>query len=90
MLAVITFLPPLSYAWFYPSGFLLALGYAGVFVAILHGILPVMMVWSSRNKGLVRPYRAPGGKVAMSIIVLLCGLIIGAQIAENIGVLAPY
>lgn len=90
LLAAITFIPPLFYAWFYPSGFLLALGYAGVFVAILHGILPAAMVVSSRKKGLSTEYRAPGGMTGITLIIGLCLLVIGAQIAINIGVLAPY
>lgn len=90
LLAVITFVPPLCYAWFYPSGFLLALGYAGVFVAILHGILPAAMVWSSRKKGLSTHYRAPGGMLGIILMIVMCLLVIGAQIAVNLGDLVPY
>ncbi|MDR3625083.1 MAG: aromatic amino acid transport family protein [Chlamydiales bacterium] len=43
-----TFLPPLLFVFFYPRGFILALDYAGIFVAVLLGILPVMIVWKGR------------------------------------------
>lgn len=41
--ALITFLPPLCFAWFYPEGFILALSYASVFVVILLIFIPVWM-----------------------------------------------
>lgn len=40
---LITFLPPLGFAWFYPQGFVMALNYASIFVVILLIILPVWM-----------------------------------------------
>jgi len=42
---VITFFPPLVFVLMYARGFLLALQYAGLFVAILLGILPALMAW---------------------------------------------
>lgn len=42
----LTFIPPLVFVLFYPRAFLAALQYAGVFVAILLGILPAMMAWT--------------------------------------------
>ena len=41
--ALLTFLPPLLFAIFYPNGFLYALGYAAAALAVLAIILPVMM-----------------------------------------------
>ena len=41
--------PPLFFALFYPDGFELALNYAGIFVAVLFGILPGMIVYSARR-----------------------------------------
>ncbi len=79
----LTFIPPLSYALLYPSGFILALSYAGVFVAILHGILPAAMAWSGRNRGLPQLYLAPGGKVGMVAIVLFSVLIIAIQVIQH-------
>lgn len=81
--AVLTFIPPLTYALLFPSGFILALSYAGVFVAILHGILPAAMAWAGRNRGLPELYRAPGGKIGMAFIILFSLLIITVQVAVN-------
>lgn len=40
---LITFLPPLCFAWFYPQGFVMALNYASIFVVILLIVVPVWM-----------------------------------------------
>ncbi len=84
-LAVIflTFIPPLSYALFYPKGFILALSYAGVFVAILHGILPAAMAWAGRNRNLPQHYQAPGGKIGMVLVILFSLLIVFMQVIVN-------
>lgn len=47
---VITYVPPFVFAVFFVDGFLHALGYASIFVAILLIILPALMAWSLRNK----------------------------------------
>ncbi len=41
----ITFVPAYVYAVIYPDGFVAALGYASIFVAILQVALPVVMLW---------------------------------------------
>lgn len=43
-LALITFMPPLVFVYFFPSGFSLALSFAGIFVSLLLGIFPALMV----------------------------------------------
>ena len=47
--AILTLLPPAIFAFLYPQGFMLALSFAGVFVAILNGIMPVLMCYSLRK-----------------------------------------
>lgn len=83
LIALITFLPPLSYALLFPQGFILALSYAGVFVAILHGILPACMVYAARKKNMHNGYRAPLGLFGIIVILLFSLLIIFAQFAVN-------
>lgn len=85
-LMLISFVPPLIFALYYPTGFVLALGYAGVFVAILFGILPVLMVWRARyHDKLIVEYTLPGGKPMLVIIFMLSLAIIGLQIAAAQG-----
>ena len=47
---IITFLPPLLFAIFYPDGFRIALGYASIFVAVLLVGIPTAMAWIIRNR----------------------------------------
>lgn len=69
----ITFLPPLAFALFYPRGFVMALGYAGVALAVLALLIPSLLAWQSRKHTLQTGYRVWGGKPAL-LLVLFCGV----------------
>mgnify|MGYP000710575383 CR=1 FL=1 len=61
--AGLTFLPPMIFNIFHPNAFLVTLGYASIFVAVLLGLLPIAMVWHGRYyQSLKGSYTAPGGK----------------------------
>lgn len=78
---LMTFIPPLIFAFVYPNGFILALGYASIFVAILLGILPVMMSWSGRYyKKIAHGYRPDIGPVKMLLVVVFCVIVIVTQL----------
>lgn len=77
LLMGMSFLPPTLFALLYPSGFIAALSYGGVFIAILYGLIPVMIVWKARyhmqqpNPG----YRIRLGKPGL-LLVALCAIMI--------------
>lgn len=75
----IAFVPPFIFAWLYPKGFVFALGYAGVFVAILHGIIPAAMAWVGRRQKQTTAYLTPGGHIGLGIVVLLSLVVIVAE-----------
>ena len=56
----ITFLPPLAFALFYPRGFVMALGYAGVALSVLALLLPSLLAWKSRQQHPQQGYRVAG------------------------------
>jgi tyrosine-specific transport protein len=62
----ITFLPPLAFALFYPRGFVMALGYAGVALAVLALMLPSLLVMKSRKQHLTLPGGSPGNTGAVA------------------------
>ena len=72
--AGLTFIPPLLFACFYPNGFIIALRYVAIFVAILEVILPAMMVWFLRRNPdrFQSPYRAWGNNMVLTLVIL-CG-----------------
>lgn len=75
--AGLTFVPPLIFAMYYPQGFILALGYAAIFVTILEVILPALMAYRLRyTKNTISPslsYRVFGGKWLLFFIGA-CGI----------------
>jgi tyrosine-specific transport protein len=80
VISILTLVPPLFYAWYFPRGFIVALSYAGIFVAVLNGILPALMAWIGRRKGLIQQNKTPGGHFAMVAVMLFCVVVIAAQI----------
>ncbi len=83
----ITFLPPLAFALFYPRGFVMALGYAGVALAVLALVIPSMLAWQSRKHNSQTPWRVSGGTPAL-VLVFLCGIaVIAVQFSIAAGLL---
>jgi tyrosine-specific transport protein len=86
----LTFGPPLAFVLTDPRAFFSALEYAGAFgVIILLGLLPALMVWRGRyflHLDQNSIYKAPGGKFALSIVILLSLIVIGIEIANKIGI----
>lgn len=74
-LGFLTFLPPLLFAFFYPEGFILALGYAGQMFAFYAVVLPAALVWKARHQHPNLPYRVPGGSWLLLFVSIL-GIII--------------
>ncbi|AKO45670.1 aromatic amino acid transport family protein [[Haemophilus] ducreyi] len=75
ILTLVTFIPPLLFALFYPNGFIAALGYAGLLFAFYGMLLPIGLAWRSRKLHPNLPYRVSGGNSAL-LIALLMGIII--------------
>lgn len=74
-LTVATFTPPLLFALFYPDGFIMALGYAGLLFAFYGMILPIGLAWKARRQHPNLPYRVIGGNLAL-VIALIAGICI--------------
>lgn len=87
----LTFVPPLLFIFSYKKSFYAALDYAGVFVAVLLGILPCLMVLRLKNQ---QKYQTVYAKCGIYLIILLCLGVIGINILEKRGifdsVLLPY
>lgn len=81
LLLALTFLPPIALVLFYPKGFGRILSFAGIFVAVLFGIIPPLMAWRGRYHS-VQPLSTPkhfrvfGGKPLLILIILFfCAII---------------
>lgn len=79
--ALLTFIPPLIFTLAYPRGFIIALGFAGIFVAILLCMMPAAMVISGRYwKKMATGYRVKGGIFLLALLVLFSILVIVFEI----------
>jgi len=81
---LLTFIPPLGFVSLYPHGFILALQYAGIFVAILLGFLPACMAWKLPKPSF---YASLKGKILLLSIMLISIAVIAIDILEQKGVL---
>ena len=69
--ALLTFILPFLFAILYPKGFITALTYAAICVAVLEVILPALMAYRLRKTALAPDYRVPGGTPLLVLIVLI-------------------
>lgn len=82
-IVLLTFVPPLLFALFYPKGFVTALNYAGICVVILLALLPSLMAWFERyRKGDFIPsdFMVPGGKVVLVFAIIFSCLLLGIEV----------
>lgn len=85
--ALITFIPPLGFALFYPQGFIMALGYAAIALVVLAVFLPVAMVYKQRNQADKTGYTVRGGNIGLGLAALCGVLIISAQGMQMAGLI---
>lgn len=88
ILFALTFLPPLAFILTYPRAFISALEFAGAFgVVVLLGLMPALMAWSGRyRKKFPSPFTAPGGKVALLVVVLFSLVVIATELCNKTGI----
>ena len=84
---LLTFVPPLLFVLAYQRGFILALEYAGLLVAILLGIIPAMMAWS------LPAYRSRWRKIVLGGVICGSLFVIGLDLLDRfdvVDILASY
>jgi tyrosine-specific transport protein len=85
-LIMLTFVPPLLFALFYPQGFIAALNYAGFFVVILLALLPGLMAWYERyssetDRSFIKSdFKVFGGKGLLIFTILFSAVLLGVEI----------
>ena len=77
---VVTFLPPLLFALFYPKGFVIALGFAAIALSVLSLLLPALLVGQTR-KQYAGGYRVFGGQPGLLVVFVLGIAIIAIQLS---------
>lgn len=82
-------LPALGLSTLNPNIFFTALDYAGAFsISVLGGILPATMAWKLRYRGENGLQRrlVPGGRVTLSMMIVLAGAVVALQILTMIAI----
>ncbi len=85
-LVVMTFVPPLLFALFFPQGFIMALEYAGILVVILLALLPALMAWVERygprqGRDFEKAhFQVPGGKMVLVGTILVSLLLLSIEV----------
>ena len=74
-LGLLTFIPPMLFAFFFPQGFIMALGYAGQMFAFYAIVLPIAIVWRVRKQFPTLAYRVKGGRLSL-LLALVIGIFI--------------
>ncbi len=70
-------IPPLLIVLINPGIFIAALAYAGIYCIVLLVILPTLMVWRGRyHKKIATGYRVFGGKILLSILLIVSAIVI--------------
>ncbi|MGF1748323.1 aromatic amino acid transport family protein [Vibrio cionasavignyae] len=87
--ALVTFIPPLCFALFYPQGFIMALGYAAIALATLAIFLPVAMIKKVRKTSLDndQAYVVAGGQVALNLSFAAGLIIVVSQVLISMNIL---
>lgn len=68
----LTFIPPLSFALFYPKGFVMALSYSAVFISILFLVLPAVMAYRMhKNNSASGACRSFFGRASFTIMIVM-------------------
>lgn len=85
VVSILTFLPPVIFALFYPKGFVLALGYAAIPLAFLVLILPVLLIKKLyRNNKVKMPWRK---RLSLFTVIIIGVMLVVIQIGIASGII---
>lgn len=83
---LLTFIPPMLFVFTYERGFIIALEYAGAFVAILLIFFPALMAWHLKTSTY---YQSIKGRSLLLAVMLFAVVVIVIDIAAQGGYLKP-
>lgn len=81
---LLTFMPPLLFVYMYQRGFILALQFAGIFVAILLCMLPALMAWTLPR------FKHPVKRGLLAVVILLAFAMVVFSICDQMGLTDSY
>lgn len=88
--ALVAFVPPSIGGLFFPDGFMYAIGFAGLALAVTALIIPPLMLRVSRKKYASSGYRVWGGDALIYFMILMGLFYIGCYILAMLEILPVY
>jgi len=84
---ILTFLPPILFALFYPDGFVIALGYASISLVVLALIIPMLMLQKAKKiageKTSILQYIIYGFLWILSLLIVVLQLLLAFEILPS-------
>lgn len=84
---ILTFLPPILFALFYPDGFVIALGYASISLVVLALIIPMLMLQKAKKiageKTLILQYIIYGFLWILSLLIVVLQLLLAFEVLPS-------
>lgn len=85
-----TFIPPMLASFFYPNGFLMAIGFAGLAATLWAVIIPAMMAYACRQKFPSSMYQVRGGNWTIALVIGFGVLVASCHILHLFDLLPVY
>lgn len=86
--ALVTYFPPAIICFFFPDGFVHAIGYAGLAFTLWSVILPPFLVKTARQRFATAVYTAPCSNGVLNLVIV-CGIIVYLTVILDIFGLLP-
>ena len=67
----ITFIPPGLASFFFPHGFIAAIGFAGLVLYVAFFLIPFLLIWKTRARKKSTAYQLPGGKPLLLFVLIV-------------------
>ncbi|MGQ8870193.1 aromatic amino acid transport family protein [Myroides sp. TSA_177.3] len=84
---ILTFLPPILFALFYPDGFVIALGYASISLVVLALIIPMLMLQKAKKiageKTSILQYIIYGFLWILSLLIVVLQLLLAFEVLPS-------
>ena len=88
--ACVTFLPSGIASFFFPNGFIAAIGFAGLVMVFSLILIPVLMAWKIRKTKEDDAFKLFGGKFLLILILLISAVIVVCHILAMMNYLPVY
>ncbi len=86
----LTFLPPGICSFFFPHGFIAAIGYAGFVLYVGFFLIPFLLIWKSRKLEKKLLYKLGGGNTVLFFVILLSSITAVCHVLTKLNLLPIY